>query len=127
MPIHELWQELEVVLAFVETYMSKIETYPGEKAEDKQQRSDNYSELLKRSGKVFKEDSDRRKDCEACTTELAQFSRALVLMYRENAMLRGNADYERDYKASLAALKHVAATVRLHFLLIDLQALVKDQ
>jgi hypothetical protein len=127
MPIDELWHELEVVLAFVQKYMSTIETYPGEKAGDRQQRADSYSDLLQRAGKVFREDSDRRKDCEACTTELAQFSRALVLMYHQNVRMRGNAEYEREYTASLAALKHVAATARLHFLLIDLQALVKDQ
>lgn len=109
--------ELAVVSNFVENYM----TTPG-LADCAYAR-----ELLTRAGETFVQHVDERKECEACVTELLQFSRSLAVITAEHPELSDFSDYLRDFNASVAALKRVAAAVRLHFLLEDLRAIVDDQ
>ncbi len=59
-------------------------------------------------------------------TEFLQFRRALALTDVQNPQLREQEGYERAYDQSRAALQHIASTVRLHFLLLDLQTVVAD-
>jgi len=111
-------RELQVVSRFLEHYLTSLKLASVAYGRD----------LLKRAGEAFVQNGDEeRKVCEACVTELLQFSRALEPITAENPHLLQNPDYVRDYFASVAALKRVAATVRLHFLMLDLEALVKDQ
>ena len=127
MRIQELWREMRVVKDFTDMYLSRPALFPDQTPEQVKQSSAYARELLEKAGDVFTDHSDARTDCESCVKELLQFSRALALTHVTNKQLLENANYERDYTLSVAALKHIAATVRLHFLLLDLKALVEDQ
>ena len=117
MRMKDVGQELAVVSRFVEQYMSNVHLIDPKVGLD----------LLKRAGDVFVQHGEERKECETCVTELLQLSRAFQLITVQNKELQDQDNYYSDFNASVAALKRVAATVRLHFLMMDLEALVNDQ
>ena len=117
MRMQDVKNELTVISNFVQCYM----TTPGLKD------LTHYRDLLRRAKEAFVDYVGTRKECEACVTELIQFRRALERITAENEKLLDQADYLRDFVKSVAALKRVAAAVRLHFLLQDLQAIVDEQ
>ena len=112
----DIGRELTAVSRFVEEYLSG----PG------LANSAYARELFRRADETFVRNVGGRQECETCATELLQFSRALELITVQNQKLLDEADYYRDFTASVAALKRVAAAVRLRFLLVDLQAIVED-
>ena len=117
MRMQDVKNELTVISNFVEDYVNT----PG--LED----LTHYRDLLTRAKEAFVDYVGTRKECEACVTELIQFRRALELITAGNEKLKDQTNYLRDFLKSVAALKRVAAAVRLHFLLQDLQAIVDEQ
>ena len=131
MRIDDLKRELGVVADFAGAYLSNPAHFPGRKEADVEHDCAYACELVRRAEHVFAlalsgDGRDERKECEDCVKELLQFSRALALTTAEYHNLLRVSNYEHDYLASVAALKRVATAVRLHFLLLDLKAIVEE-
>ena len=108
-------------------WLSKAGLFPKRKKEDVERDSACLRELLWKARAAFADAREERKDCEKYARELLQFRRALGLTDVENPQLREHEGYEREYDRSMAALRHIVSTVRLHFLLLDLQAIVAER
>jgi hypothetical protein len=127
MGILDLWHDIGVVEELNDAWLCKPALFPREKAEDVAWRSAYMRELLIKARGVFgRHERTEREECEKCVTELLQFRRALALTDVQNPQLREQEGYEHAYDRTTAALQHIATTVRLHFLLLDLQAVVAD-
>jgi hypothetical protein len=121
-----LRRDIAVVTEFAETWLRRTALFEGETEADVYERSEAYCGLLGRAGVAFGQKDAERKECEKYVTELLQFRRALERITAENDLLCRNDEYLRDYDVTMAALQHIASTVRLHFLFLDLQAVVAD-
>jgi hypothetical protein len=83
--------------------------------------------LVKETIAAVTSDGPNRKQCEALVTELLKFSRGIQLITVQHPELRAEDGYDDELIASLAGIKHVVATMLLHFLIEDLTAIVHDQ
>jgi len=126
MPIQDLQHDFDVVLGFCDSFLAMPRNFANDSPEDVKKNKEYACNLLHRSWDAFQDDSDNRTLCEEYVKELLQFSRALVLYDRQNPQWREREVYRRDYPPSIAALKRIISVVRLHFLLLDLTAIVES-
>ena len=126
MPIQDLRHDFDGVLHFCDFFLARRANFANDSPEDVKKNRAYARDLLQRSRDTFQDDSDNRTLCAKYVTELLQFSRSLVLLDRQNPQWREQEVYKRDYAPSIAALKHITSVVQLHFLLLDLTAIVES-
>ncbi len=126
MGMQNLWHDIGVVEELNETWLNNPALFPPGQAERVTSRSAYLREVLGKARAAFADERTERKDCEKVVTELLQVRRALEVITAENDGLCASDAYMRDYNQSRAALQHIASTVRLHFLLQDVEVLVAD-
>ena len=126
MPVHNLWHDIGVVEALNDVWLNKPVLFPRSKPEVVQEDSAHWRVLLRKTREAFGDERTQRKEYEQYVTEFLQFRHAIALTDKENPQLRDQPGYEHAYDRTTAALKHIVSTVRLHILLLDLQALVAD-
>jgi hypothetical protein len=126
MPIQDLWHDIGVVEELNDVWLSKPVLFPRRLPEDVQAGSAHWRALLRKAREAFGDERTERKECEEYVTEVLQFRHALAQTHAENPQLRDQPGYAHAYYASISALKHIVSTVRLYFLLLDLQARVAD-
>ena len=125
MSIQHLKNHFDLVMKFCEFIQHHPEYFPKETLENIEALMTHAHQLLIASRDAFMQNSDDRTLCEKYLTELLQFSRLLTLKVAENS--QEASIYIQEYDKCMAALKHITLAVRLHFLLLDLTEIVKDQ
>lgn len=125
MSIQHLQNHFDLVIKFCEFIRHHPEYFPKETPENIEALMINANQLLIASRDAFMQNSDERTLCEQYLTKLVQLSHVLTLNV---AQISDEASiYVQEYDKCMAALKHITLAVRLHFLLLDLTEIVKDQ
>ena len=125
MSIQHLENHFDLVMNFCDFIQCHSDYFPKETPENIKAFMTHARELLIASRDAFMQNSDDRTLCEKYLTELLQFRHVLTLKVAENS--QEASIYIQEYDKCMAALKHITLAVRLHFLLLDLTAIVKDQ
>ena len=125
MSIQHLQNHFDLVINFCEFIQHHPEYFPKETPDNIEALMINANQLLIASRDAFMQNSDERTLCEQYLTKLVQLSHVLTLNV---AQISDEASiYVQEYDKCMAALKHITLAVRLHFLLLDLTEIVKDQ